>query len=326
MEPYVMGIDIGGTKIAYVMGIDIGGTKIAAGIIGSDGMLRRQLTCPTPVAAGADAILQAVIALAREVIAEAHATNCVIQAVGVGTAGHVDHNRGVIMHTTDTLPGWSGLPLAELLAHALQLPVTIDNDVNMMALGESTFGTGATFRHALYITVGTGVGGALLWEGQLWRGIHHTAGEIGHLLIDHTEERRCYCGQVGHLEAYTSGPALMACYQELTGDPIRHDLRVIAARAETGDAVARQVIINGARLLGRALGGILNFLDPEALVVGGGVAELGDLWWRPFVRSLRADLFPGPGHIEIRRAQLGPTAVLIGAGWLALHRQKVAQA
>jgi len=299
------------------LGIDIGGTKIAAALVSPDGQETAFQRMPTPVAAGADAILAATIALGTQVLAAASAEDEVV-AVGVGSAGHVDHARGVIVYAADTLPGWGGTHLGRELEQALDLPVVVDNDVNALALGEQRFGAGQSFQHALYVTVGTGVGGALIHAGNLWRGASWSAGELGHLVIDWDGGRRCSCGRTGHLEAYTSGPAMAERYRQLAGASPPIDLRAVAERAQAGDLHAQQAIAEGARVLGMGLGGLLNVLDMQALVIGGGVAELGDLWWQPLEQALRANPLPGPARIALRRARLGKHAVLVGAAWMAL--------
>jgi glucokinase len=210
--------------------------------------------------------------------------------------------------------------LADEFTAATGLPAVIDNDVNALALGESHFGAGRGFQDVLYVAVGTGVGAALMLAGQLRRGATWTAGEIGHLMADWDGDARCSCGRCGHLEAYTSGPALAARYCAWTKRDTPLDLRAVAARAQAGDDTARRAIALGADILGRVLGGLLNVLDPQALVIGGGVAELGDLWWGPLTAALRANPMPGPAQIVLRPAQLGPDAVLVGAAWLARQR------
>jgi glucokinase len=216
------------------------------------------------------------------------------------------------------LPGWSGLALADALQAFLLLPVSVENDVNAMAIGEGRFGAGQEFQEMLYVAIGTGVGGALVHRGELWRGATWTAGELGHMVVDWDGQRRCGCGQLGHLEAYTAGPALAERYRQLACLETPYDLHVVAERAYNGDSIAQQAIAEGASILGTALSGLLNVFDPQALIIGGGVVEMGEIWWQPFAAALRANPMPGPAQVALRRAQLGGHAVLIGAAWLAL--------
>ncbi len=300
------------------LGIDIGGTKIALGLVRKDGSISQQTKFPTPVESGAEAILHAVVEAGKNILASAREEGFVVLAVGAGTAGQVDHQSGVVTYSTDTLPGWTGMALGAELEHAFGIPVAVDNDVHMMAIGEGQFGAGMGYRHAFYITVGTGIGGAIVLDGRLWRGATFTAGEIGHLLVDCSGRKMCNCGLQGHLEMYASGPAMVDRYHELGGDEPGNGLRAVAERAAQGDLTALQAIREGAETLGMSMTGVMGLFDPQVLVVGGGVAELGDLWWGPFTAALRSNPFPGPARVELRRAQLGPSAVLVGAGWLAL--------
>lgn len=300
------------------LGIDIGGTKIAAGLVAPNGATQAFARIFTP-AGGADAIFRAAIALGARLVAGASPHHHVV-AVGVGAAGHVDHVHGVITYAADTLPGWNGAAIGAVLGRAFGLPVIVDNDVNALAVGEQHFGAGRSFQHSLYVAVGTGVGGAIMLGGELWRGANWAAGELGHLLIDVNSERPCSCGQRGHLEAYTAGPALAARYRQLSGVTTSIDLRAVAARATAGDAHALRAINEGAQILGSALAGLLNVLDVQALIIGGGVTGLGEQWWQGLEAAMRATPLPGPRRVALRPAELGDQAVVVGAARLALCR------
>ncbi len=310
------------------LGVDIGGTKIAAALVDAHGRVTGRQTTPTPVVDGAAAILAAALDLSRRVLATHSGPKAV--AVGVGSAGEIDVTRGVVTYASANLPGWAGLDLAAAFTAATGLPAVIDNDVNALAIGECQFGAGRGFRDVLCVAVGTGIGGALVLDGQLRRGANWAAGEIGHLIAAWDGDRVCSCGHRGHLEAYAAGPALAARYRQLAttwpegsaraqpavADPT--DLRAVAALARAGDPLARRVIAEGAEILGLCLAGLLDALDPQALVIGGGVTELGNLWWQPLEAALRSNPLPGPAQIPLRRTQLGADSVLIGAAWLAL--------
>lgn len=305
-----------------VLCIDIGGTKTAAAALTDEGELIAWVSAPTPAQAGASAVLTLAESLARQVQTAAIARGVALSAVGIAAAGAIDVEQGVPVYAGATLPGWTGAPIRAHLKAALGLPVVVDNDVNALALGEWQMGAGRGYSDLLVVAVGTGVGGALIQGGRLWRGASWSAGEIGHLLVDLEGRRRCNCGQAGHLEAYVAGPALAAHYQELAGltEPI--DLRLVAQRASVGDAHAVEAIVTGARVLGRALAGVACLLDPQAIVIGGGVAELGDLWWLAMRSALRGGPLPGPAGVMVMPAQLGTRAGLVGAGCLARERLK----
>lgn len=283
--------------------MDVGGTKIAAAYAVAGRLLnRRQIVTPKH---DGEAIVQAACELLRA-LRHDHPQAL---AVGVGSAGQVDPHSGTIRHAVGTLPGWTGLPLAQRLSEAVGLPVWAENDVNAMALGECR-AAHPPIQHALFVAVGTGIGGALLLNGQLWGGQNHSAGELGHVLVDMSRARRCTCGDFGHLEAYASGPALAQQYDGT--DDLRH-----VVQAASADPRARQIIEDGARLLGWTLGGLLCTVDTGLLIVGGGVAQIGPLWWRPFEDALRQSPMPAARNAEIRRAALGTDAVLWGAAHLA---------
>jgi glucokinase len=310
----------------YALAIDIGGTKIAAALVNREGVIVHRHVRATHAELGAPAILQTVFEAGREILDRAHREDVPVIGVGIGTGGQVNTDLGSISYASDTLPGWSGLPLADEVRKVLGLNVWVDNDVNAMALGELYFGAGRGYQEALFVAVGTGLGGAIVRQGQIWRGTSWTAGEICHMIVAIDGSRRCSCGAMGHLETYTSGPSIAARYSELAGISEAIDLPAVAARARDNDSLALQAIAEGATTLGIALGGLLNVLDPQLLVIGGGVPEIGELWWRPFESGLRANPMPGPARIALRRAELGPDAALSGAAWLAFSGQAQAAA
>lgn len=303
----------------YALAIDIGGTKIAAALVNRQGAVIHRHVRATRADLGAPAILQTTREAGREMLDTAQRYGLRVNAIGIGTGGQVDVDRGLIAYASDTLPGWSGLPLANEVETALKLPTFIDNDVNAVALGEHHYGAGRGFNAVLYVAIGTGVGGALVLGGEIWRGATWSAGEICHLVIAYDGTRRCSCGATGHLEAYTSGPAMTQRYRELSGMREQTDLKAIAAYARQGDSHALRAIAEGAQILGMALGGVLNIFDAEALVIGGGVPEMGELWWTHFETALRANPMPGPANVQLRPAELGTDAALAGAAWLAFN-------
>ena len=303
-----------------VLTIDIGGTKIAAALADQQGALSHYRTAPTPAQAGAQAVVAATIDLAREVCVAGRADGLAPKAVGVGAAGALDPAHGVVVYAGETLPGWAGTALAAELQAGLGLPVVVDNDVNVLALGELHAGAGRGFADLLVVAIGTGVGGALVVDGVVRSGATHSAGELGHLVVEVNGGRRCNCGGHGHLEAYASGPAIVARYQERLGRSDAVDLRQVAERARNGEPLASDVIVEGARILGGALAGLICVLDPQAVIIGGGVADLGDLWWPTLTAAVRANPLPGPAQVSLHPAQLGTRAVLVGAARLAQAR------
>lgn len=298
------------------IGIDIGGTKIAAAVVDRAGTTADLRTVPTPATPD---IIPTAAGLCRELLALAAQRGQDIVGVGVGTAGQVNSQAGQITYAVETLPGWSGTPVAARLGALVNLPVLVENDVRAVAAGEARFGAGRGFQRALFAAVGTGIGGALIAGGRIEAGAHWSAGEVGHTLIDVTGERMCNCGQAGHLEAYASGPAMARRYCRLRGLPEHSDLRAVARLAEQGDPHARAALEEGARIFGLALNGLVSVYDPEVLVIGGGVPEVGALWWTPFEQALRQGNMPAPKQVALRPAEMGWQAALIGAAALALE-------
>jgi glucokinase len=293
-----------------VIGIDIGGTKIAGAVVAADGSLQHKTQVPTPQ--HSEGVLQAIIDMCRQL-----QTHAEISGIGIGTAGLVDFDAGKINYASN-INGWAGTEAAREVSAAVGLPVRVDNDVNAMALGEASFGAGRGYSSGLYVTVGTGIGGAIILDGKLWRGALWTAGEVGHMLADPYSTRMCSCGQAGHLEAIAAGPAMARRYCELTDTPLHHDLRQVVDKAKAGDTIAETVIAESAKVMGRVLAGVLTILDTEILVIGGGVAEVGDLWWQPFVEGVRSDVMMVPQQVIIKAAELGTNANIVGAAALVL--------
>lgn len=297
----------------WALGADVGGTKIAVGLTGPDGTLYGRNTVPTPAQEGPAAILDAVAAAlvpARAALPEGVSA----AGIGVGTGGVVDHATGRVVSATSLLAGWAGVPVAEELETRTGLPVRVDNDANALALGEVRFGAAAGMESVLFAAVGTGVGGALATHGTLLRGSFHCAGEIGHLPAAAAAGLPCSCRRTGHLEAVTSGPGIARLYARRGGAEL--DLRDIVQRAESGDELARRTVADGAAWLGSALGGLANAFGPRAVVVGGGVADIGPLYWDALEPALRAELLPACAGLTVRPAQLGNGAAVVGAAAL----------
>ncbi len=169
----------------------------------------------------------------------------------------------------------------------------------------------------LMVAAGTGVGGAVVVNGQLWRGAHYVAGEIGHVPVPGAEGMRCPCGRPGHLEALAAGPAIGRSYSDLTGQQL--DAAEVARLANAGDPIACDVITAAAAGLGRAIAGIVTTLDPDRVVVGGGVAEAGDVWWQALRAAYRAELVESLAGVPLIQAELGTTAPLLGAALAAFE-------
>ncbi|MEO8266300.1 MAG: ROK family protein [Ilumatobacteraceae bacterium] len=293
------------------LAVDIGGTKIAAALVTVDGEMSERRESPTPADQGPGAVLDAVAELVADLVTSETGG---IAGVGIGTAGAVDTRSGRIVSSTDTIGGWAGTDVRSGIGERLggDLPaVVVHNDVDAHALGEAWLGAARTASSALMIAVGTGIGGAIIVGGRLWTGEHHAAGEIGHVPTPGAEGLRCPCSREGHLEALASGASMARRYRTLTGADT--DARTVIERAEAGEPVARRIVRDAALGLGHAIAGLVTTIDPACVVVGGGVAESGAVWWEPMIDTCRADLIDALAAIPIVRAELGPAAALLGA-------------
>lgn len=290
---------------ACVVGVDIGGSKISAGLVTQNGEILRTRSVATPAAPSA--ILAAVKQLCHELIAAFQGD---IVAVGIGSAGIVDSKSGQVIHANDNLPDWTGTCLSALEIGA-NLPVLAENDARALSYGEAKLGAGRDYTSLLCVTVGTGVGGGIIINGEIWRGPNYSAGEIGYLVVGWDEDTPIV------LDQFVSGPGIERAYQAATGAADRIPLTEIARRAYGGELVAAQTIRDKARQLGIVLGGFAASINPAALVIGGGVAQIGALWWGALATAFHESVPPLLRSMPILPAKLGVEAVLLGAALLA---------
>ena len=306
-------------------GVDVGGTKIAGGVVDEDGKVLAQTRVESP-ARDTDAIESAIEQLVAELRAEHE-----IETVGVGAAGFVDAARSTVMFAPNL--AWRDEHLKHDLEARLGLPVVIENDANAAAWGEFAYGAGADINDLLLVTVGTGVGGGIVLDGQLMRGAFGVAAEIGHMRVV-PGGRLCGCGNHGCWEPYASGTALVRDTREAAaaGSLMAQSLveraggsvdditgPLITEAAKDGDRFAIEQIATLGRWLGEGIASLASVLDPAVAVIGGGVSEAGDLLLDPireaFSRNLSGRSFRP--ELEIRPAQLGNDAGTIGAADLS---------
>ena len=304
-----------------VVGIDLGGTKMAGALVDSEGNLVGPiLKVPTPAHDGRAAMLDAIAELAGKVIA-AGTTNTgawTIAGVGIGTAGVVDVTSGSIVASTDAISEWAGTQVREGVGQLLKeagynVPIHVENDVDAHAGGEAWLGAGRGARCAIVVAVGTGVGGAVVIDGQTWRGTHHLAGDLGHFPAVGAQGEPCTCGRFGHLEAVSAGPQIYRRYLALGGDAQVSGTRELETRAEAGDELAAQVYRDSAQALANVLVGLAYTLDPDCIIISGGLANAGKCWWGPLQETFKAQLSGPLENLELVSAQLGSTAPIVGA-------------
>ncbi len=308
----------------YAIGIDIGGTKIAGALVSEDGQIVREHKVPTP-ATDPEAIANAVVELVTEL-----STGVEVEAVGVAAAGFVDNERSTILYSPNL--SWRNEPFKAELASRLGIPVFIENDANAAGWAEYRFGAGRGVKHMIMLTIGTGVGGAIIVDGHMVRGGFGIAAELGHINVV-PDGVLCGCGQRGCLESYGSGTALLKAAKQLVASGAPEAKRLAELESEVGslsgvevyraiqerDPGALALLTELGTVLGRALASLVAVLDPELVVIGGGVSAAGDLLLEP-IRKAYLEHLPARGfrpELRIEAATLVNDAGVVGAADLA---------
>lgn len=306
---------------SYALGLDLGGTKIFAGLVDGTGHVRQQWRIATPAGEGGPAILRSLVEAVGTITSNLSAEERDrLVGVGVSSAGHIDHQTGIVNYCTPNLPGWGGTHITEAITAAHRLPAVADNDGNCAAYGEYWVGAGRGVQNLVALTIGTGLGGGILVDGHLVRGARGGGAEIGHTILQ-PGGHPCNCGQLGCIESYVSGTAL-AKAAERSGHwasaPSSHQ---IFEWARAGEAQALGLVRDMARHLATGMVTLINFLDPERIIVGGGVSSQGDLFM-PMVREFVTELYGARGwdSRNVVLAQLGERAGMIGAAGQAFER------
>jgi glucokinase len=315
----------GGSALA--LGLDVGGTKLAAGLVTSEGDVVAFDAVPTGVADGPTRVVERLCGLASRMVERASAHGGGVLGVGIGCCGPVDSRTGIV-YDPPNLAGWRDVPLADLLAGALGLPVWVENDATAATVGEWRFGAGRGASDLVYLTISTGVGGGVVAGGSVLRGGSGNGGEPGHVVVV-PDGRACGCGVRGCLEAYVSGTAIADRAREriatgrassLTAWP-EITAAAVAAEAGAGDALAAEVWRETTDLLGSAVAGLVNIFEPEVVVLGGGVTRTGEQLLGPVRDRVRAlALRPAGSTVRLRTATLGDRVGVVGAAAVAHTR------
>lgn len=314
--------------MTLTIGVDVGGTKVAAGVVDEDGTILARTRRPTP-STSPDDVEQTIAALVGEL-----RDGRDIEAVGIGAAGFIDVNRATVLFAPNL--AWRDEPLRDDVSKLIGLPVVVENDANAMAWGEYRFGAGRGETHLVCVTVGTGIGGGLVIDGNLYRGRFGIGAEYGHMQVV-LDGRRCGCGQRGCWEQYCSGRALLHEAREIAdvqksygarllelggGRPEGIEAPEVTTAAREGDLAALACFEEVGYWLGQGLADLAALLDPGVFVVGGGVADAGELLLGPARAAFERKLIGGGTRpqAEIRLAELGNEAGLVGAADLARDR------
>ena len=313
-----------------VIGIDLGGTKISTALADDSGKIMAHDYRETRADEGQEVVVGRMLDAARQVMAQAEVETTQVSAVGIGAPGPMDIEAGVVV-APPNLPGWDRVPLKQLIEAELAITTFLDNDANAAALGEHRFGAGRGTEHMIYVTVSTGIGGGLILGGKLYHGAGGVAGEIGHVTIL-PNGPPCNCGNRGCLESLASGtsiarvarervahgtPTLMADLAK--GDPKRITAKLVAEAAKQGDAEAQHILSEAMNYLGIGMANLANLFNPQLIVIGGGLTNVGDPLFEPVRRAIGRHAFVAAAQaVRVVRAELGNDAGVMGAVALAL--------
>jgi glucokinase len=316
-------------RASYAIGLDVGGTRIAAGLVERKGRIIKETRTSTPKG-GPFGVVDAIIDAIDEVGAGVHPSE--IAGIGIGLPAQIDFGRQTVEYCTNLPLG--GVDMRGLVMSRVKHPVTIDNDGHTAALGESRFGAAKGARDFVMVTVGTGVGGGVFIGGQPYRGHRGLGGELGHMVVS-LDGPDCPCGAKGHLEAYVARPAIVREAREAAktfrgsgilrraGDDMDAiTAEAVMAAANAGDEVAAEIMGHVGYVLGEALVGIVNLLNPQLLVIGGGIGEGCPLIIERASQAIAAQALAGRRDVKVVPAELGNDAGVVGAGSLAFDEHE----
>lgn len=331
----------------WVIGIDFGGTVIKIGLAGPAGRVVRQQALASREAARPPQFVEMVGVVAERMLRQVGAAPASLRGIGIGVPGLVDARRGIV-RTLVNVPGWRDVPLARRIERRVRRPCLIENDANLFALGEWTCGAGRGARHLVGVTLGTGVGGGLVLDGRVHRGASGAAGELGHMAITRSRPaiagrhflasgegagsvagRRCGCGRRGCLEAHIGTAAMLSYGRRAVrqgAEPLGRLVRsaggrltpaLISQAARQGDRHARRIWEFVGSALGAGLANVVNLLNPDRIIIGGGFSNAWSLFYPRLIATVRAEaLSVSAAAVAIRRARLGNRAGIVGAAVL----------
>ena len=311
--------------MAQRIGVDVGGTNVKIALVSDKGKIIYSNSIPTRAEMGYEHTINSMKDAIRDLLKETKMKPTDIEGMGFGFPGQIDCKKGIV-RLAPNIPGWIDIPIAKIMESEFEIPTRVDNDVRTATLGELNYGAGVGCENLVCITVGTGIGSGLVINGKLVRGANNAAGEIGHIKLNMDGGPLCGCGDRGCLEAYASGPSIVAMaeeyirggkstkYRELANPDITP--YIVAVAAKEGDPVARQIFRIMGEYIGKGLTSVVNLLNPEKIIIGGGVAEAGDILLDPIKETTQKRAMTIQREVEIVPAQLGNTAGVIGASLL----------
>ncbi len=313
------------SQLRRYVGLDVGGTSMKAGIVDDDGYATHHVSLPTEPHLGQEHGLRVMSESIRQAVGVAGLNMSDIAAIGVATPGTMDLKTGYILDPPNLKP-WRNVPVRDYIAKEFRLPTAFQNDANAAAFGEYWSGAGKGVRSLVFFTLGTGIGGGIILNGEVLEGEHSHGGELGHVKIEMTKPRECGCGKFGCLEAYASATAVVKRTRKALASPgtksVLHSLPVteeLTARdifdaAKSGDPLAHRIVDETAFYLALGTANAMHVIDPDVVVFGGGMIETGE-WFLDLIKShIPKVAFPVPAERTlIRYARLGSDAGFIGA-------------
>ena len=318
----------------WLIGVDLGGTNTRVGMVSSTGRMLHRLMLPTRVDLGLQEVIERIIKAIRKVINQTTVRENNIKGVGIGSPGIIDIKSGVII-SSPNFHKWEQVPLKHIIEEKLSIPTFMDNDANAFAFGEKWVGVGKEVQSLVCLTLGTGVGGGIILDGRIWHGADGMAAEIGHMTLV-PDGLLCNCGNHGCLESYASASSIVrrTCEAIQSGkstialDYAKGDLENITSHlvyqaALKGDELAVQIMHETATFLGVGIANLINLLNPEMIVVGGGLSNAWDLIYPVAIREVHKRAFSVTARrAPIVRASLGDNAGIIGAAGIAYFSLK----
>ena len=320
-------------KTKPVIAVDIGGTKIMTALFSADGKMRAKDVRPTRADEGVDAVVERLFGAIQYVFKSDNLAFSQIQAVSLACAGGIDTDKGVVITPSPSLPEWSGLPLADILKNKSDAEVYLLNDASAAALGEQRYGAGKGVKDLVLLTLGTGIGGGIIIDGKLYLGADGGAGELGHMTVE-AGGLPCGCGNTGCLEMYTSGRAVAAEAAARLRKGEKSGLienvenltaEMVGNAAQKGDKLACDVIARAAFYLGVGMVNIANIFNPDMIIIGGGLAGLGEMLIAPGRKMVAERAFSiNSRNVKIVKAKLGTEAGVYGAATFAYDKRRTA--
>lgn len=311
----------------YRIGTDVGGTNVKIALVDNKGALIYSNTVPTRAEMGYEYTINNIKQAIHDLMKETNTSKDNIEGIGFGFPGQIDFTNGIV-RALPNIPGWVNVPLSKIMEDEFKIPTRVDNDVRVAALGELNFGAGVGCQNLVCITVGTGIGSGLIINGKLVRGASNAAGEIGHIKMQMFDGPICGCGDQGCFEAFASGPSIVAmAYDYIKGGKSTkfRELAsggeitpyIVAEAAKAGDCVALKIFEIIGEYIGIGLSSVINLLNPEKIVIGGGVADAGDILFNPIRKTIEKRAMKIQADAcQIVKAKLGNTAGVIGASLL----------